>query len=189
MLPRDPGGAEEQASADFAIRAAVESDVPVIMALIRELAQFEKLEHEITATEDEMRRHLFGQPCRAEVALACVSDAPIGVALFFHNFSTFLGKPGLYVEDIYVRPEYRGRGYGRALMIHLARIAAERGCGRFEWAVLDWNVAAIDFYRALGAESMSDWTIQRVSGTALTALAARPLFSPARVPSHATGDL
>ena len=142
----------------------------------RVLAEYEKLSDEVTVTAEQMRSHLFGEPRRAEVLLACEHCLPVGFAIFFHNFSTFLGKPGLYVEDIFILPEHRGKGYGRALMIQLARLAAERDCGRFEWAVLDWNESSIDFYRSLGAKAMTDWTIYRVSGTALQALASRQLF-------------
>src|SRR6188474_813217 len=151
-------------------------DVPIILDLIRGLGEYERLSHEIVATEDGLRKWLFGERPVAEVALAYVDTVVVGFALFFHNFSTFLGRAGLYVEDIFVLPEYRGRGYGRALMIHLAKVAHQRGCGRFEWTVLDWNQPAIDFYRTLGAEAKQEWIIQRVSGPALAELASRPLF-------------
>jgi GNAT superfamily N-acetyltransferase len=161
----------------FSIRPAREKDVPTILAFIRELAEFEDLLDDVTATPDQLREHLFGKQPRAEVYFACEHARPVGFALFFHNFSTFLGMPGLYVEDIFIVPEHRGKGYGRALMVHLARLAVERGCGRFEWAVLDWNQPAIDFYRSLGAAPMSQWITQRVTGSTLAALAERPLFS------------
>jgi GNAT superfamily N-acetyltransferase len=159
----------------FSIRIATPEDVPVILQFIRELAAYEKLSHEVTATEDLLRRNLFSERRHAEVLLAFEDDACAGFAVFFHNFSTFLGKPGIYLEDLYVRPEFRGRGYGKALMIHLARLAGERDCGRFEWWVLDWNQPSIEFYRSIGAVAMSDWTVQRVTGEALDKLAAQKM--------------
>jgi len=161
----------------FSIRAATANDVSLILDFIRALAEYEKLTHEITATPAQMAEYLFGSHPRAEVLFACEDGTPVGFALFFHNFSTFLARPGLYLEDLFVLPEHRGKGYGRAIMIHLARLAEERGCGRFEWAVLDWNKPSIDFYRSLGAIPMSQWIIQRVSGDALHTLAAKPLFT------------
>lgn len=146
-------------------------DVPAILAFIRELARFEKLEGEVVATEESLRESLFGAQKYAEVVFVEEEGERAGFALFFHNYSTFLGRPGLYLEDLYVRPEKRGRGYGKLLISHLARLALARGCGRLEWWVLDWNEAALDFYRAIGAEPMSDWTVQRLSGEALRALA------------------
>jgi GNAT superfamily N-acetyltransferase len=146
-------------------------DVPLLLELIRELAVFEKLAHEAQASAEELGRHLFGPQPRAEAVIAFHAAEPAGFALYFHNFSTFLGKPGLYLEDLYVRPAYRGRGIGEGLLRHLARLALERGCGRFEWSVLDWNLAAIDFYRRLGAVPMDEWTVYRVTGPALAALA------------------
>ena len=154
------------------LRRASRDDSALILSLIRELAEFEKLLHEVQATEETLSEHLFGTQPRAEVLIAEVDGQTAGFALYFHNFSTFLGKPGLYLEDLYIRPAFRGRGYGRSIMQQLARIAVDRGCGRFEWWVLDWNHPAVEFYRSLGAESMSDWTVQRVSGAALLALAA-----------------
>lgn len=154
------------------LRSATRDDSALILSLIRELAEFEKLLHEVQATEVTLCENLFGTQPRAEVLIAEVDGEAIGFALYFHNFSTFLGKPGLYLEDLYIRPAFRGRGYGRRIMQALARIAVDRGCGRFEWWVLDWNHPAVEFYRSLGAEAMSDWTVQRVSGTALLALAA-----------------
>ena len=153
------------------LRPATPADVPAILDLIRELADFEQLLHEVSADAATLSKHLFGEPARAEVLMAEVAGETAGFALFFHNFSTFLGKPGLYLEDLYVRPPFRGRGYGRFIMRHLARLAVERGCGRLEWWVLDWNEAAIRFYRSLGAVAMQDWTVQRVSGEALFRLA------------------
>lgn len=154
------------------IRPAVEADVPLILRFIRELAEYERLAHEVVATEEGLRGTLFGARPFAEVVIAEEEGEPAGFALFFHNYSTFLGRPGLYLEDLYVRPEMRGAGIGRALLAHLARLAVERGCGRLEWWVLDWNEPAIRFYRSLGAQPMDDWTVFRVTGDALTQLAA-----------------
>ena len=155
------------------IRTAVAADAGLILAFIRELAEYEKLSHEAVADEAGLAAQLFGGRPRAEVLIADVDGAPAGFALFFHNFSTFVGKPGLYLEDLFVRPGFRGFGLGKRLMLRLAQIAVERDCGRFEWSVLDWNQPAIDFYRSLGAVGMDEWTTQRVSGDALRALAAK----------------
>ena len=157
------------------IEPARPADVPLLLELIHELAVFEKLEHEAQASPEELSRHLFGPQPRAEAVVAFHAGEPAGFALFFHNFSTFLGKPGLYLEDLYVRPACRGRGIGEGLLRHLAGLALERGCGRFEWSVLDWNREAIEFYRRLGAVPMDEWTVHRVSGPALAALAAGKL--------------
>ncbi len=155
------------------IREAVEADVPLVASLIRELAEYERLLDEVTMTEERLRTSLFGGRPYAEVAIAeDAAGEPLGFALFFHNFSTFLGQPGIYLEDLFVRPAYRGAGVGRALLEHLARLAAERGCGRLEWAVLDWNEPAIGFYERLGARPNDAWTVYRLSGEALTRLAA-----------------
>jgi GNAT superfamily N-acetyltransferase len=154
------------------IRPASERDVPIILAFIRELAEYERLRHEAVVTEADLHETLFGERRYAEVVFAEVEGEAVGFALYFHNYSTFLGRPGLYLEDLYVRPEARGRGIGRRLLTHLARIARERNCGRMEWAVLDWNESAIGFYRALGARPMDDWTVFRLTGPALDALAA-----------------
>lgn len=164
----------------FAIRAATPDDVPLLNRLVRELAEYEKLTHIVAADEQTLRAHLFGEPRYAEAVLACEGEACAGFALYFHNYSTFLGRPGLYLEDLFVRPAYRGRGYGKALMVYLARLAVERGCGRFEWSVLDWNEPSIEFYRTLGAQPMSEWIIQRVTGPALESLAAQPLGPEAK---------
>ncbi|MBK8066635.1 MAG: GNAT family N-acetyltransferase [Rhodanobacteraceae bacterium] len=153
------------------LRPATIDDCPLILQLIRELADYERLLHEVEATAHLLETHLFGAQPRAEALIVEADGEVAGFALFFHNFSTFLGKPGLYLEDLYIRPAFRGRGYGRQVMQALARIALAGGCGRFEWWVLDWNSPAIEFYRSLGAQSMSDWTVQRVSGEALAALA------------------
>lgn len=153
------------------IRPAAEADVPLILRFIRELAEYEQLLHEVVATEDRLRETLFGARPAAEVVIAEDDGDPLGFALFFHNYSTFLARPGLYLEDLYVRPEARGRGAGRALLAHLARLARERGCGRLEWWVLDWNEPAIRFYRSLGAQPMDDWTVFRLTGADLDRLA------------------
>lgn len=161
------------AAPDVVIRPAVREDAGRILAFIRELAEYEKLAHEAVADEAGLAQQLFGPTPRAEVLIAEVDGEAAGFALFFHNFSTFVGKPGLYLEDLFVRPQYRGLGLGKRLMVRLAKIALDRDCGRFEWSVLDWNTPAIDFYRTLGAVGMDEWTGQRVTGDALTALAAQ----------------
>jgi GNAT superfamily N-acetyltransferase len=158
----------------LALRFGAPQDTVQILELVRELAVYEKLEHTVSADEATLRKNLFGPRKVAEVILAFERDACAGFALFFHNFSTFLGKPGLYLEDLFIRPAFRGRGYGKALMVFLARLAVERGCGRFEWSVLDWNTPSIEFYGRLGAVPMSDWTVQRLTGPALEALARQP---------------
>ncbi len=165
-----PGGA------GLTLRPAREDDAPLILALVRELAEYERAPDQCPATEAALRATLFGAAPQAEVVIAEWGDAgrraPAGFALFFHNFSTWKGRRGLYLEDLYVRPAFRGRGLGRALLAHLARMAVERGCGRFEWSVLDWNAPAIGFSRALGARPMEEWRIMRVDGDALRRLAA-----------------
>ncbi|MBZ5609780.1 MAG: GNAT family N-acetyltransferase [Acidobacteriia bacterium] len=153
------------------IRPATENDVPLILSFIEKLAGYEKLSHELAATQAALRKWLFGERPMAEVILAEWAGHPAGFALFFHNFSTFLARPGIYLEDLFVDPEHRGKGIGKALLIHLARIATERGCGRLEWAVLDWNQPSIDFYRSQGAEPKQEWTIFRLQGIALHQLA------------------
>jgi GNAT superfamily N-acetyltransferase len=153
------------------LRPATRDDIALILALIAELAEYEKLAHEAVATAASLERDLFGARPYAEVLIAEADGEPAGFALFFHNYSTFLGQPGLYLEDLFVRPRFRGHGLGKRLMQALARIAVERGCGRFEWSVLDWNAPAIAFYRSLGAVGMDDWTVQRIGGEALRALA------------------
>jgi len=155
------------------IERATERDVPLIFRLIQGLADYEKLAHEVTATEAGLRETLFGARPAADVIIAYAGETPAGFALFFPNYSTFLGKPGLYLEDLFVLPEWRGHGLGLALMQRLAAIAVERGCGRFEWSVLDWNEPAIGFYRGLGATLMDGWSIVRITGEALTRLASR----------------
>ena len=156
----------------LSIRPATIDDVPLIRALIGELAEYERLADAAVATDADLRAQLFGPAPAAEVLIGEVDGEPAGFALFFHNFSTFLGKRGLYLEDLFVRPAARGVGLGKHLMAALARIAVQRDCGRFEWSVLDWNAPAIGFYRRLGAVSMDEWTVQRVSGDALRRLAA-----------------
>jgi GNAT superfamily N-acetyltransferase len=152
------------------IRSATEADVPLILQFIRDLAIYEKLEHKVIATEETVRRTLFGNPRFAEVVFAEVDGKEVGFALFFHNYSTFLGQPGIYLEDLFVKPESRGRGIGKALLAHLAKLARERGCGRLEWAVLDWNTPSINFYKSLGAVPLSDWIVFRLTGEALEKL-------------------
>ena len=156
----------------FRIERATERDVPLILRLIKDLAEYERMSSDVVATEQGLRDSLFGTRPAAEVIIAYAGDTPAGFALFFHNYSTFLGKPGLYLEDLFVVPEFRANGYGRELLRELAAIAVERGCGRFEWSVLDWNEPAIGFYKKLGAKLMDAWKIFRVTGDALTKLAA-----------------
>jgi GNAT superfamily N-acetyltransferase len=158
---------------EIRIRVAAEGDVPEILTMIQGLAEYEKLTHVCTATEDELRRTLFGERPGAEVLLGYLEDACAGFALFFPNYSTFLAKPGLYLEDLFVKPEYRGRGVGLALLQKLAKIAVERDYGRVEWSVLDWNDPAIGFYKKLGAIPMDEWTMFRLTGEAIPALANR----------------
>lgn len=158
---------------NITLRPATRADIPQILAFIRGLAEYEKLAHEAVATPALLEEHLFGEQPAAEVVIAEVDDVPAGFALFFRSFSTFLGQPGLYLEDLFVLPDYRGLGLGRRLMVHLAQLAVARGYGRFEWSVLDWNEPAIRLYRSLGAVGLDEWTVQRVSGDALQALARR----------------
>lgn len=151
----------------FSIRAATPEDVPLILEFIRGLADYEKLSDEVTATEEQLRTTLFGPGRAAECALAFTDEGPAGFAIFFTNYSTFLAKPGLYLEDLFVKPEFRGRGIGKGLILHLAKLANARGCGRMEWTVLDWNQPAIDFYESLGARRMKQWQVCRLTGEAL----------------------
>ena len=155
---------------DLYFRFGTREDVPVILALIRELAEFERLSDQVVADETQLADALFGQRRVAEVVLAELEGEAVGFAVFFHNFSTFLGRAGLYLEDLYVKPAFRGLGIGKWLITFVARIAVDRKCGRFEWSVLDWNTHALDFYRALGAVAMDQWTVQRVTGAALLKL-------------------
>lgn len=156
----------------FQIVPATEADVGAILGFIRQLAEYERLAHEIVATQESLREHLFGPQPAAEVIIARFGDHPVGFALFFTTFSTFVGRPGIWLEDLFVAPDHRCRGVGKALLREVASIALRRNCGRLEWSVLDWNEPAISLYRAMGAQAMSDWTIQRVTGDALAKLAA-----------------
>lgn len=156
-----------------AVRPAVAADLPLIAAFIRELAEYERLSHEVRFDEFLLGEHLFGARPSAEVVIGTADGEPQGFALFFRNFSTFEGRTGIYLEDLFVRPEARGRGLGKALLLHVARLAVERGCARLEWSVLDWNEPAIGFYRKLGARPLDEWTVMRVDGEALFALGAQ----------------
>jgi GNAT superfamily N-acetyltransferase len=156
---------------EFMIRPARVEDVPVILELIRDLAMYERAPNEVTAKEEQLVDVLFGERPAAEVLLAFEGKSPVGFAVYFYNFSTWLGRPGLYLEDLFVKPEKRGKGYGRALLIELAKVARERDCGRMEWAVLDWNEPAIKFYRALGAKPMHEWTVFRLTRDGIGRLA------------------
>ena len=155
----------------FTIRSATVTDVPIILELIRALATYERAPDEVVATEGELAEVLFNNKPAAEVLLAFENNRAVGFALFFHNFSTWLGRPGLYLEDLFVRPEDRGKGYGRALLVHLAKVARDRHCGRMEWAVLDWNDPAIQFYKKLGAKPMDEWTVFRLTRDEISKLA------------------
>jgi GNAT superfamily N-acetyltransferase len=157
-------------TARILIRPATPDDIPLILQFIRELAEYERLAHEVSATEAQLRATLFGARPVAEVVIASHDDAPAGFAVFFANYSTFLGRPGLYLEDLFVRPDARGNGIGRALLEYLARLTVDRGWGRLEWRVLDWNEPSIAFYKKLGAEPLDDWTVFRVTGNALLRL-------------------
>lgn len=163
MAPTPPAG--------LTIVPATERDVPLILELIRSLAEYEHLADQVVATEDSLRSSLFGARPAAEVLIAFVDSSAVGFAVFFHNYSTFLGRAGLYLEDLFVRPEWRSRGIGRALLGSVARIAVDRGCGRMEWSVLDWNAPAIRVYEATGASPMDEWTVYRLTGDALTRFA------------------
>jgi GNAT superfamily N-acetyltransferase len=156
-----------------AIRPATPDDIPLILAFIRELAEYERLSHEVCATEEQLHETLFGERPVAEVLLASLDGKPVGFAVFFANYSTFLARPGVYLEDLFVRPDARGFGLGRELLEYLARLTVERGWGRLEWRVLDWNASSIAFYKKLGAEPLDEWTIFRVTGKALQNLAGK----------------
>jgi GNAT superfamily N-acetyltransferase len=160
-------------TSNLVVRPATVADVPIILELIRDLATYERAPNEVTATEEQLVDVLFGPRPAAEVLLAFEQETPIGFAVFFHNFSTWLGRPGLYLEDLFVRPEQRGKGYGRALLVHLAKIADERSCGRMEWAVLDWNEPAIQFYKKLGAAPQDEWTVFRLTRDGIAKLAGK----------------
>jgi len=156
---------------NLTIRPAIQDDVPLILTLVKELAEYEQLGHTVTATEESLRESLFGEKPAAEVLIAEVNGQPVGFANFFRSFSSFVGRPGLYLDDLYVRPPYRRMGLGRAMLCHVAAIARDRNAGRFEWIALDWNDPAIRFYLKLGAEALEDWTMYRVTGPALDKLA------------------
>ena len=158
-------------SSNFTIRAATENDVATILALIKELAEYEHLSHEVEATADDIRKSLFGDRPVAEALIGEADGIAVSFALFFYNFSTFLGKPGIYLEDLYVKPQYRSHGFGRRMLAHIARLAKERNCGRFEWSVLDWNEPAIRTYDRLNARPMKEWLLYRLTGEALKQLA------------------
>lgn len=155
----------------FKIRQARIEDVSLILSFIKELAEYEKLSHEVVATEDLLRETLFGEKAQAEVIFGTLNEQPASFALYFHNFSTFLGRPGIYLEDLFVKPEFRGKGLGQKMLTYLAHLAKQRKCGRLEWWVLDWNETAIGFYKRLGAQAMDEWTVYRVTGKALDELA------------------
>ncbi|HZW31887.1 MAG TPA: GNAT family N-acetyltransferase [Isosphaeraceae bacterium] len=167
------GEAREWDASSVVIRPACPDDAETLVNLVRELAVYEKLEQYARATPEDFRRHLFGPHPAAEAALAEVAGQPVGFALWFATFSTFRGRPGLYLEDLFVRPEFRGRGIGKALLALVARLAVERGCGRLEWSVLNWNEPAIGFYRSLGARPLDEWTVYRLDGESLRRLADR----------------
>lgn len=156
----------------FIIKSATAQDIPLILSFIKELAEYEKLSHEVVTTEAGLKEALFGEQPHAEVIIGYLNQIPVSFALFFHNFSTFLGRPGIHLEDLFVKPEARGKGVGQKMLAYLAAIAKSRKCGRFEWSVLDWNESAIGFYERLGAKAMDEWTVYRVTGHALDNLAA-----------------
>ena len=156
---------------NFEIRPATEGDATLILGFIKKLAVYEKLAHKVTATEEILRETLFGERRYAEVIIGYHSGEPVGFALFFHNYSTFLGKPGVYLEDLFIDEEHRGKGFGKAMLVYLARLTKERNCGRLEWAVLNWNEPSINFYKSLGAAPMDEWTVFRLTGEALDKLA------------------
>ncbi|MDF1575898.1 MAG: GNAT family N-acetyltransferase [Bacteroidales bacterium] len=157
----------------FIIREAQKEDVPLILDFIKKLAEYERLSHEVVATEADLEKYLFGDERVAEVVIGYEGELPVGFALFFHNFSTFLGKPGIYLEDLFVLESHRGKGYGKLLLASLAARALERDCGRLEWAVLDWNTPSIEFYKSLGARMMDEWIVNRMTGDSLVKLASK----------------
>ena len=162
-----------ESSTNLSIRKAEKTDIPLVLDFINKLAEYERLSHEVLATEGDLERYLFGKEKVAEVLIGYEGELPVGFALFFHNFSTFLGKPGIYLEDLFVLEEHRGKGYGTKLLARLAALALERNCGRLEWAVLDWNESSIDFYKSLGARMMDEWIVNRLTGENLVKLANR----------------
>ncbi len=163
---------------DLRISSATESDIPLVLSFIRKLAEYEKLSQEVVADEETLRDSLFGTRPAAEVILGYLEGEPVAFAVYFQNFSTFAGRPGIYLEDLFVEPAHRGRGIGKALLAHLADLAVKRGCARLNWAVLDWNQPAIDFYKGLGAVLLDGWTVCRLSGQALQRLAANRSGAP-----------
>ena len=156
---------------ELVIRPATRDDVPLVLTFIKNLAEYERLSHEVTATEQDLADTLFGPRPGAEVLLGFASGEPAAFALFFSNYSTFLGKPGIYLEDLFVRPAWRGKGFGKAMLSAVARTAVERGCGRLEWSCLDWNEPSIGFYKSLGAQAMDEWTVYRLTGNTLKGFA------------------
>ncbi len=158
-------------NSNFEIKKAIIKDVPLILSFIKELAEYEKLSHEVTATEDLLRETLFGDKAHSEVILGYLNSTPVSFAIYFYNFSTFLGRSGIYLEDLFVKPEARGKGVGKKMLSYLAQLAKKQNCGRIEWSVLDWNEDAIRFYKSLGAKPMDEWTVFRVTGIALEELA------------------
>lgn len=171
-MEKNSGGRVTMSKKHLKFRYAERKDTALILKFIKELAAYEKMEHEVIATEAVLEEWIFDKK-KAEVIFAVVDNEEIGFALFFHNFSTFLGRAGLYLEDLYVRPKYRGNGYGKGILKKLAQIAVERGCGRLEWWCLDWNKPSIDFYLSLGAEPMEDWTVYRIAGDTLKQLSVK----------------
>jgi GNAT superfamily N-acetyltransferase len=162
----------DSSKTELTIRPASEKDIPVLLSFIKKIAAYEKLSNEVHTTESDLKNSLFGEKRSAEAVIAALQDKPVGFAVYFHNFSTFMGRPGLYLEDLYVDEEHRGKGFGKTMLLYLARLAKKRNCTRFEWSVLDWNEPAIRFYKNLGAVPMSEWTVFRVAGDALDKLAA-----------------
>ncbi|WP_242108834.1 GNAT family N-acetyltransferase [Luteimonas aquatica] len=185
-MSSDPSPALARTASSVSLRFATRADVPLILAFIRELAEYERAPDAVIADQALLAESLFGAQPGAEVVIAEIDGEPAGFALFFHNFSTWRGRRGLYLEDLFVRPRFRGHGLGLLLMRYLARLAVERGCGRFEWWVLDWNTPAIDFYRRLGAVAMDEWTVQRLDGEALRALAGQFQASGIALPETAS---
>ncbi len=176
--------AKDSAELALHVAPAQEGDTALVLTFVTELAEYERLAHEVIATEADIRAALFGRDPSAHAVIGYANAEPAGFALYFFSFSTFVGRPGLYLEDLYVRPMFRGRGLGRRLLAHLARVAVEKNCGRMEWAVLDWNEQALGFYRGLGARPMDEWTVQRLTGEALRSLAATaPAVRPPSGPS------
>ncbi len=163
---------ENNAANEIVIRATAPEDAPLILDFIRGIAEYEKLSHEVVATEETLRESLFGENRCAECLLAFLDDKPVAYAIFFHNFSTFIGRRGLYLEDLFVKPEFRGRGIGKTMLVHLAKLAKERNCGRFEWVALDWNESAIGFYKQLGAEMKQEWELFRLDEAGIAKVAA-----------------